>query len=83
VLTPGCIEAGIGQREFRDRLSSSDMGVDDLVDVFQRDPAVPYCVWVHHDRGTMFALLQTSRLIGANSCSRDLTFGELSLERFP
>jgi hypothetical protein len=82
VLTPGCIAAGIGQRKFRNRLSSHDMGVDDLVDVFQRDPAVPYCVRVRDDRGTMLALLQTSRLIGANSCIRDLTVGQLLLERF-
>jgi hypothetical protein len=82
VFTPGSIDAGIRQGEFRDRLSSDDVRINDLVDVLQRDPAVPYGVWVHHYRRAMFALLQTSRLIGADSCTRDLMIGQLLFEGF-
>jgi hypothetical protein len=63
VFTPGRINAGIGQGEFRNWLSSNDMRVNDLVDLFPGDPAVPCCLWVHHDHRAMFALLQTSRLL--------------------
>jgi hypothetical protein len=83
VLTAGGIYAGLGQDQVSDAHSSDEVRLDNPVDVLEPDSAVPYCLGIHHHGRAMLALLQTSRLIGANSCSRNLMLGQLLLEGFP
>ena len=49
-----------------DRPPSEDVGLHDLVNVLQRDVAVPDGVGINHDGGAVFALVEASRLVGAD-----------------
>ena len=49
-----------------DRPPSEDVGLHDLVNVLQRDVAVPDGVGINHDGGAVFALVEASRLVNAD-----------------
>jgi hypothetical protein len=39
---------------------------DNLSRVCRRDTAVPHCLWIHHDRWPMLALIQASSFVDAH-----------------
>jgi hypothetical protein len=83
VLAAGGIDAALRQDKVGDALSSDEVQLDNSVDVFELNPAVPYCLGINHHSRAMLALLETSGLIGADSGSRDLMLGQLLLKGFP
>ena len=78
----GCgVQAGFCEAESLHRLAAEDVGFDNLIDVGLSDVTVPNCVWVNHDGGTVFALIETAGLIGAHF-SFEAALGEFLLEEF-
>lgn len=61
------VDATIGEYQSLDGVAAYDVGFDDLVNVGQRYMPVPYSVGIHHQIGPMLALIETSRLVGANT----------------
>ncbi len=63
----GGIEALVGKYESFDGFSVHDVGFDDFLHVGSRDPSVPDAIGIDHDRGSVLALVETSRHVGAHS----------------
>jgi hypothetical protein len=59
------IEAGSRQAKPLDRPPVQKMLVDDLVHIFEFDEAVPNRLGIDDNDGTMLALVETARLVGA------------------
>ena len=59
-----CVQAGIGQHQALHWPSSDDVGLDDFVHISECDPSVPNRVGVDHNIRTVFALIETTRLVG-------------------
>jgi hypothetical protein len=66
VLATWCIEALVRRDEAGYGLSTDDVGVNDLVHVLCADMAVPDCVRIDHDVGTVLALVKTPSFVRTN-----------------
>ena len=66
MLAGRSVEAGVGDLQALDGLASDDVGMHDLVNVFRCDVAVPDGVGIDDDGGTVLALVEASRLVGAD-----------------
>ena len=64
--TTGRIDAFVRQHEAFYRPAIHDVGIDDLLDVSGRDPSIPDTFGINHHGGTVFALIETPRHIGAH-----------------
>ena len=63
----GGVEAVVGDDEALDRVSGDEVFPDDLGHVFDCDAAVPDGFGIDDDRGSVFALLQASGLVNADT----------------
>lgn len=63
VLAAHSIYAGLRRHQSLDWLAAENVGLDDFVDIVQRNPPVPHCVRINHDIRTMLALVEASGLI--------------------
>jgi hypothetical protein len=61
-----CVQTGIGEAEAFDGAAVEEMFGDDLLDVFDVDEAVPDRLRVDDEHGTVLALVETGRLVGAD-----------------
>jgi hypothetical protein len=61
------VKALVGKHEPLHRFSVHDVGFDDFLHVGSRDASVPDAIGIDHDRGSVLALVETSRHIGAHS----------------
>src|SRR5579863_6884446 len=75
------VEAGVGDAETFDRAAAQDVRFDDLVYVGFGDVAVPDGVGVNDDVGPVLALIEASRLVGADPALQT-ALGQLLLEEF-
>ena len=73
------IDAFLTQAQAFYRLSANNVGVDDFIDVIERDTSVPDRLGINHEVWTMFALVETPGLVGSNPPSQT-SFGKLLLE---
>ena len=64
--TTGGINALFRQHEALYRPAIHNVGINDLLDVAGRDPSIPDAFGINHHGGTVFALVQTTRHIGAH-----------------
>ncbi len=63
MLATGGVEAMIRRDQPLDRLSANDVRFDDFVNIVRCDPSVPDRIWIDHNVGTMFALIEAPGLI--------------------
>lgn len=63
----GGIEAFVGKDETLDGLAVDDVGFDDLVDIGGGDASVPDAIGIDDDGGSVLALIEASRHIGAHA----------------
>jgi hypothetical protein len=61
------INAIFGEHEALDRFAVHDVGFDNLVDIVRRNPSVPDSIRINDHGGSVLALIQTSRHVGAHS----------------
>jgi hypothetical protein len=73
------VKAGVRQNEARDGLSADDVGGDDFFYVIVGNVAVPDGVGIDDYGGSVFALVETSGLVGANRVAH-IVLGENLLE---
>lgn len=57
------VQAGIRQHQPLNWLSTHNMGLDNLIDIVQRDPAVPDGFRIDDNVWPMLALIETARLV--------------------
>ena len=74
-----CVQARVGQYQPLDRLPADDVRFDNFVDIGEGDSAIPHSVWIDDEIRAVFALIQTTRLVGADS-SLQPARGQLVLE---
>lgn len=60
------VEAGVGQLQALDGTTVEDVFIDDLIDVFKLDEAVPDRLGIDGNDGTVFALVEASGLVGTD-----------------
>jgi hypothetical protein len=63
----GGVDAFFGKHEAFYRPAVHDVGFDNFFNVRGGDAAVPDGIGIHHDRGPVFALIETARHIRAHS----------------
>lgn len=63
MLTTSGVEAMICSHQPLDRFSANDVGFDDFVNIVGCYASIPDRVWIDHNVGTMFALIETTGLI--------------------
>jgi hypothetical protein len=73
------IQDGIGNQEARHRLTADDMRFNDFIHIFGMNASIPDGFRIDNDRGTEFALIEASRLIGTNVF--DAARGQFSFEQ--
>lgn len=74
------IEAGVRDSQAFDRMSADNVGGDNFVHICGLYAAVPDFVRIDDNRGSMFALLEASGLVGANLIAADSVLGQFLLE---
>jgi hypothetical protein len=67
VRTTGGIEAFVGKDQTLDGFAVHDVGFDDLVDIGGGDASVPDAIGIDDDGGSVLALVEASRHIGAHA----------------
>lgn len=64
--TSSSVDAGIGQYQPLDGLSTDDVRTDDFLYVIFGDVSVPDGIGIDHHVGTVLTLIETSRLVGTD-----------------
>ena len=64
------VDTFLAHSQALDWLSAYDVGIDDFIDIIERDMSVPDCLGIDHEIRTMLALVQASRLVGADASTQ-------------